>query len=245
MDMNKIYDQPPTLRLYNQAPYLSETHATVLYAQDNIAIFDQTIFYAESGGQIFDIGMIDGFEVVNVQKRLGTFYTVPNPKMTVPSVKIDTRIVHEFNEPVPFKAGDKVTMSINWPRRYRIMKHHTLSHFLFHGITQMAQEAGLDLFLKGCSINEEKGVFSLNNAIDETLMERIQTITRDALAQGGEILMEAEPTTDEVYYWQHKEIIIPCGGTHVNTVEECGQNVVIGKKSQGKGKCKIYIKMAE
>ncbi|GAB7194136.1 hypothetical protein OS31_30480 [Dickeya oryzae] len=44
MDIQSISNLPPTIRLYNQTPYAQEATATVLYSEDNIAIFDKTIF---------------------------------------------------------------------------------------------------------------------------------------------------------------------------------------------------------
>ncbi|EIG0373539.1 hypothetical protein HPX85_004762 [Salmonella enterica] len=92
MNLNKIYEIPPTLRLYNLDAYKREEHAKVLYVENNIAVFDQTIFYAESGGQIYDTGSIDGNRVVSVKKYLGELSKVKRTDINVPSVKINTRI---------------------------------------------------------------------------------------------------------------------------------------------------------
>ncbi|GAB7215709.1 alanyl-tRNA editing protein [Dickeya oryzae] len=113
-------------------------------------------FYAESGGQVSDLGWVGDNVVIDVQKRLGEFHSVKNKNISVPTVKINTRIIHTFANPVNFHVGDIVEMKINWERRYKIMKHHTLSHFLFHAIDNFFKENNFDMFLKGCAIDEEK-----------------------------------------------------------------------------------------
>ncbi|KLU14625.1 MULTISPECIES: alanine--tRNA ligase-related protein [Xenorhabdus] len=245
MNLNEIYKLPPTIRIYNQEPYQKTHDARVLYAEDNIAIFDETIFYAESGGQIYDTGIINGLSVTNVQKILGEYKVVKNEKCSnIPSVKINTRIIHTFNEKVKFSVGEKVAMQIDWERRYKIMKNHTLSHFLFYGITECFREIDQDLFLKGCSINEHKATFSINNSIPDDIFEKIKSKVLSKLKTNGFIKMTPELTSDEVFYWEFDDIIIPCGGTHVNNINEISK-YEIQKKSGGKGKSKISILLIE
>lgn len=241
MNLDAIYQLPPTRRLYNHAPYQQQATATVLYVENDIAVFDQTLFYAESGGQIYDTGQINGQQVIAVKKYLGEFSRVVNQEVEVPSVKVNTRIVHTFSAPVTFRPGDEVTMMIDWQRRYRIMTHHTLAHFLYHAIMTLFKQQGRDLFLKGCAINEEKSSFSLNNKITEQDMAEIEQIVRAAFVRDTAIEMAPEPTNDEVYYWRYQDIVIPCGGTHLKNTREI-DDFTLWRKSEGKQKSKVYIK---
>ncbi|UUE09883.1 alanyl-tRNA editing protein [Dickeya zeae] len=243
MDIQSISNLPPTIRLYNQTPYAQEATATVLYSEDNIAIFDKTIFYAESGGQVSDLGWVGDNVVIDVQKRLGEFHSVKNKNISVPTVKINTRIIHTFANPVNFHVGDIVEMKINWERRYKIMKHHTLSHFLFHAIDNFFKENNFDMFLKGCAIDEEKATFSLNNAISEEQFEQIKRSVECTFDHNIPIYMHPEETTDEIFYWTANDIVIPCGGTHIVSTREIDTEFYIGKKSGGKNKTKLYIKL--
>ncbi|ECG8634005.1 alanyl-tRNA editing protein, partial [Salmonella enterica subsp. salamae] len=220
MNLNKIYEIPSTLKLYNLDAYKREAHAKVLYVENNIAVFDQTIFYAESGGQIYDTGSIDGNRVVSVKKYLGELSKVKRKDINVPSVKINARIVHEFSKPIDFNVGDVVSMSIDWERRYKIMKNHTLAHFLFSAINSFFIRKGIELFIKGCAINEEKGSFSLNNKITSEDLGYIEEQISSIYESGVNITMTPEKNNDEVYYWTYKDVIIPCGGTHVKNTDE-------------------------
>lgn len=243
MDIAKIHTLKPTIKLFNQDPYKNNCSAKVVYVSDDIAIFDQTIFYAESGGQIFDIGYIDGNEVVDVQKKMGTLLSVKNNFIDVPSVRANSKLVHKFKNKVPFKVGDNVNMEIDWDRRYKTMKHHTLSHFLFYAINVEFYNAKIDLFLKGCSINADGSSFSLNNKVSEELFERIKNRTLEYLSKNKEIQFKPDPSTDEVFYWECDDIVIPCGGTHIKSTSEINNTINIRKKSGGKNKSKLYIEM--
>ncbi|RAT66972.1 alanine--tRNA ligase-related protein [Lonsdalea populi] len=178
MNIGAVASLPPTIRLYNQDPYMTETEATVLYTEGNIAVFDKTVFYAESGGQTSDIGCINGNDVIDVQKKLGELFSVRNKKVNVSGVKINTRIIHTFSNDVDFNSGDKVKMKIDWGRRYKIMKHHTLSHFLFHAFNTVLNQYNVDIFLKGCSINEERASYSLTNKITDEQLAEIKNLLR-------------------------------------------------------------------
>lgn len=241
MNLNEIYKVPPTVRLYNVTPYQQQGQARVLYVEDNLALFDKTIFYAESGGQIYDTGFIHDQPVISVKKYLGDYSQVNNPDIYVPAVKVNTRIVHEFNSKVDFRPGDVVNMQIDWQRRYQIMKHHTLAHFLFYAMTELFKKNATDMFLKGCSINEEKGGFSLHNKLSAMDLSAIDHTIRSVFSHHIEIAMVAEKTNNEVYYWIYKDIVIPCGGTHVKNTSELA-DFKIWRKSEGKNKTKIYIK---
>jgi alanyl-tRNA synthetase len=74
-------------------------------------VLNQTLFYPEGGGQLYDTGWLDGIKVKEVQKREGViFHIVENPKK--------------------LRKGKQVRGKIDFPRRMEIMKHHTATHLL-------------------------------------------------------------------------------------------------------------------
>ena len=104
----------PTEALYHTDSYLREMDATVTAADGNRVALDRTVFYAQSGGQPSDQGTLswDGgsARVVSVRRE-------------------GEEIWHELEGPVP-PVGTQVHGTLDWERRYALMKAHTALHVL-------------------------------------------------------------------------------------------------------------------
>lgn len=244
-DRDRVYAQPATQRVYNQEPYLTRLEATLLYLENDLAVFDRTIFYAESGGQVCDVGAIVSAAggtpcpVVDVQHKLGHKLYIKREGVNVPLVAVETRIVHRLAYAPGLQPGDRVIMQIDWPRRYAIMRHHTLAHFLFSAVNRYFS-AGIGI--KGCTIDAQKAVFSLDKKLSEDDFCAIQAHTRDLLAQAHPLAVESAPETDSLFYWRYGETLIPCGGTHVQALSEVSDAAIFfHKKSTGRERSRIAI----
>ncbi len=90
---------------------VEEFDAKVIAVKGKWVILDSTAFYPEGGGQIFDIGELNGVKVPNVQKEKGV-------------------ILHEVANPSAFKAGMSVHGKVNGARRKQISMHHTAIHLI-------------------------------------------------------------------------------------------------------------------
>ncbi|MFA4983164.1 MAG: alanine--tRNA ligase-related protein, partial [Candidatus Micrarchaeia archaeon] len=88
-----------------------EFDATVLSVKGKYVVLDATAFYPEGGGQIYDIGTLEGKKVKNVQKEKGV-------------------ILHEVEDPFSFAAGQKVHGIVDGNRRRQIAHHHTAIHLI-------------------------------------------------------------------------------------------------------------------
>ncbi|VVC01443.1 Alanine--tRNA ligase [uncultured archaeon] len=89
----------------------SEFEAKVLAVKGKYVMLDSTAFYPEGGGQIFDIGELNGVKVTNVQKEKGV-------------------ILHEVEKPGAFSVGAKVHGIVDAARRKQISSHHTAIHLI-------------------------------------------------------------------------------------------------------------------
>ncbi len=104
---------PPTDPLYYQDQYMKQFEAVILKViQKEFVVLDRTCFFPEGGGQPADSGHIKfddkEVEVVDVQK-------------------IGKVIVHELKGSVP-EEGTFVKGTIDWQKRYSLMKNHTATH---------------------------------------------------------------------------------------------------------------------
>ena len=99
--------------LYYSDRYMKDFSAEVLSVSPKgdrwDVVLDKTCFYPEGGGQPGDRGFIGEAEVVDVVKRNG--------------------IVHHVTASNP-GAGENVSCSIDWERRFDYMQQHTGQHIV-------------------------------------------------------------------------------------------------------------------
>jgi len=100
--------------LYQTDSYIREFGATVVAVEGNAVALDQTAFYPGGGGQPHDVGtLVAGdhvWRVIRVRKG-------------------GDDVWHEV-EGEPPAAGTQVRGSLDWERRYSLMRTHTALHIL-------------------------------------------------------------------------------------------------------------------
>lgn len=224
-----------TEEIFRQDSYIKTTTATVTAIDERGIQFDQTIFYATGGGQPGDIGTFEtsGGTVVAITDTFRDRDTADHLHV----VDADN-----LQSVVP---GDKVTMYIDWKRRYRIMRMHSCLHMLCAVVP--AQVTGgsiqdgrgrLDFDLPE-TIDKESVTSDLNRLIAENHPMSMSWITDEELAAKPELVrtMSAPPPTGtgKVRLINFEGVDLqPCGGTHVAATAEIGPVVV--KKIEKKGK---------
>ncbi len=101
-----------TKKLFWDDAYIKEFTATVASSEGNQVVLDQTAFHPKGGGLVGDTGSLEGMKVLDTIKGEGD------------------SIVHVSESPATWTAGSQVHGSIDWERRYRIMRMHTSAHLL-------------------------------------------------------------------------------------------------------------------
>lgn len=102
---------PETKALYYQDYKLSEFKGKVLKVIENKVVLDQTVFYPTSGGQLHDVGTLNGFKVLDVFKQ-------------------GKVIVHILEDGHKIKIEDEVNGKIDYARRLQLTQHHTSTHIV-------------------------------------------------------------------------------------------------------------------
>ncbi len=107
---------PGTEQLYYSDVYQKEFDAEVLkIINGTYVVLDKTCLYPEGGGQPTDQGWLTSgdakFDVIDVQK-------------------IGKVIMHKLKSPATFTEGSTVHGTIDWERRYSLMKAHTVTHLI-------------------------------------------------------------------------------------------------------------------
>ena len=220
-----------TSEIFRDDPYKKECEAKILDFGDNWIILDQTVFYAEGGGQLGDTGLIKvGQQEIQIEN----------------TVKENDLIKHIFNSKFDFEIGDNVTCIIDWDRRYKLMKMHTSLHLLCSLVNakvtggSVGDGKGRLDFNLDFKPNKEDLKDNLNDLIQGNHDITISWISAQELDKNPDLVktMSVLPprTNGSIRMVRIGDNIDyqPCGGTHVKNTSEIG--LVEINKVENKGK---------
>lgn len=237
-----------TEKLFLEDAALASATARVLASGPDGIVLDRTIFYARSGGQPGDTGVLRwaGGETAIADTIKGdgeTILHLPAPEAALPP------------------EGAAVTAAIDWDRRHRLMRMHTALHLL----CSLIQGAGVT----GGSIGLDKSRldFDLPNPpakeqleaelnariaedhpvshfwVDEAVLDAdpglVRTLSVKPPRGAGRVRLVRIGAGDVPVDLQ------PCGGTHVARTGEIGRMLVTKIESKGKQNRRIIIVPAE
>ena len=228
-----------TEQLFIEDSYLTETTATVLEVNDRGGIIlDKTIFYATSGGQPGDKGTMQ-FDGNSIDIAMAIYGPDKQQIIHVPQ-----------SQDVMPKAGDTVTLKIDWQTRHNYMRSHTMMHLMCSIVPfpvtggQVGADGGrLDFNVDDPSkLNKETLSEELNRLIIEDHPVTTRWISDDEMQANPQLVrtMSVKPPMGLgkvrlVSIGDEDAVDLqPCGGTHVKTTGEIGKVVV--SKIQNKGK---------
>ncbi|MCH8827883.1 MAG: alanyl-tRNA editing protein [Chloroflexi bacterium] len=103
-----------TEALYHEDSYMREFQAVVTDVAGQGVVLDRSAFYPGGGGQPSDTGVLRAGDVEYNVTRV---------------VRKDGKAVHELDSDPP-AVGTAVTGTIDWDRRYKLMRTHTALHIL-------------------------------------------------------------------------------------------------------------------
>lgn len=232
--------------LYRGDAYLKQCAATVLAINERGGIvLDRTPFYAMSGGQPGDAGVIDG--PAGICPIATTVYDAD--KVTVVHVPAEGAALPA--------AGSAVTIALDWDKRHRHMRMHTALHLLCSLIKypvtggQIGVEEGrLDFDIEDAgAIDKEAIEAELNRlvAADHPISERWITDEELAANPGLVRTMSVKPPMGS---GRVRLVAIgidgavdlqPCGGTHVRSTGEIGRLALTKIEKKGKQNRRVRI----
>lgn len=212
-----------TRKLFWDDPYRTELDTSVSGVNGTEIRLAETIFYAESGGQESDAGSIGEWPVLRARKDgLGIIYTLAEG--------------HDLN------AGDPVRVSIDWERRYRLMR----LHFAAELVLELVYRALPPVEKIGAHIAADKA--RIDFAWGENLsglLPTIQAQAHDLIAADHAIRSAFSDEAAQRRYWAIEGFArVPCGGTHVRRTGEVGL-IDLKRKNVGKGKERVEITLQQ
>ena len=206
--------------------------------QEGLILLNETPFYAESGGQVGDIGLIKTsdslFEVYDTQKKGDHFLHIG--------------IVKNGS----FKKDDQVDAEINQEHRNRIKSNHSATHLLHAALRNVL---GDHVEQKGSLVEESRLRFDFahNSSIENEDLEAIEDLINEEIAKDSESKTEILPISEAIErgaiaffgdkYGDEVRVldiansfsIELCGGTHVERTGEIGWMKIISESGISAG----------
>jgi misacylated tRNA(Ala) deacylase len=234
-----------TEELFREDAYLKTCDATVTRVQEHGLCFDRTLFYPEGGGQPGDTG----------ECLLGD-----GTRLRITDTRKDAdggEIIHVVEEGARLpEVGDRVSLTIDWQRRYRHMRLHSCMHMLCaivpFGVTGGSiseDRARLDFDMQD-TLNKEELTSRLLELIAGDHPMQTQWITDAELEQQPELVrtMSVQPPRGSgrirLVHFQGVDLQ-PCGGTHVASSAEIGRVRVSKIEKKGKHNRRVIVTFAE
>ena len=202
---------------------------------DTYLAFERTCFYAESGGQVSDTGMIVSN---NFKARVVDVFKGPNGQH-IHKVRLLDGEIH---------VGDECELVLDKEKRVRTQANHSSVHILQYSLQQMVSET---IHQAGSYVDEDRFRFDFSytgKMTDEKLLEvekfanemihsniivSTEVMPLDKAKQLGAMALFSEKYGDMVRVVKIGKSIELCGGTHVSNTSEIGNFALTGCESKG------------
>ena len=216
-----------TEALFREDAYLWEADARVVrLTEDGGIVLDRTVFYATSGGQPGDTGVIvraDGSEVAIAA--------------TVTGATKDEIIHRPAPGAPPLEAGESVALRVDGERRLKLMRMHTACHLLsvvcpypITGASVGEDESRVDFDFPEGGVSKEEATAGMMALVEAGHPVSLRLITDEDLAANPGLVKsknvrppQGTGTIRLVLIGENGSVDSqPCGGTHVANTAEVG-----------------------
>jgi alanyl-tRNA synthetase len=199
--------------------------------QSAVVVLDRTPFYAESGGQVGDQGLIEA---------AGGVFAVGDTL----KVQADVFGHHGRVRTGALQVGDTVAARVDVARRLRTMRNHSATHLMHKALRQVL---GGHVQQKGSLVDADKTRFDfshhspmtaeqirtvealVNAEILDNHATRAQVMAFDDAVAGGAMALFGEKYGDRVRVLDIGSSRELCGGTHVSRTGDIGLFKVVGE----------------
>ncbi|MFL9901453.1 alanine--tRNA ligase [Paraburkholderia fungorum] len=215
-----IFDDAKVIALYVDGAAVKEVN----HGQQAVVVLDHTPFYAESGGQVGDQGVL-----ANASVRFAVTDTL----------KVQTDVVghHGTLEQGTLKVGDVVKAEIDAVRRARTERNHSATHLMHKALREVL---GSHVQQKGSLVDADKTRFDFahNAPMTDEQIRQVEAIVNaevlanapgivkvmpfDEAVKGGAMALFGEKYGDEVRVLDLGFSRELCGGTHVHRTGDIG-----------------------
>ena len=235
---------PDTKALYYSDYKKNKFKAKVLKIIDNKVILNETYFYPTSGGQLHDLGTINGQNVIDIFKQ-------------------GSVIVHVLSQNPEFKAGNEAECEIDLNRRLQLAKHHTSTHIINAAARKVL---GNHINQAGAKKDIDKATIDLTHyqSITDEEIGKIEKEANRIVKQSIKVHSDFLPRTEaEQKYGMniYQGGAVPgkllrivnidgidveaCGGTHLHNTSEAGEIKILKATKISDGIVRLYFTAGE
>lgn len=199
-------------------------------------VLNKTPFYAESGGQVGDTGIL----------------LFGEEKIPVINTKKENDLIIHFTKGLPKDISQVVKATINSPKRAEIKVHHSATHLMHAALRQvlgnhvvqkgsLVQNSGLRFdfshFTKLTSEEIDQIEAIVNEKIRENIPVVIKEMSKEEALAAGAMALFGEKYGDKVrvVMMDPEYSIELCGGTHVGSTGELGYFKITHETAVGAG----------
>ncbi|MCH2180510.1 MAG: alanine--tRNA ligase [Mariniblastus sp.] len=210
-------------------------------SSQQIVVLEETPFYAESGGQVGDGGIIQG----------------PDGEFEVVDTRRNGDLILHFGSmrSGQIKLGDPVEGQVDSGRREAIQRAHSATHLLHYALQQTLGEHAQQ---RGSKVTDDWLRFDFSNMnpvtpeelveieqltnqkVDDAVAVRAETLPLESAKQQGAMMLFGEKYPDPVRMVSigefSKEL---CGGTHLNNSSEIKAFEIVAEESVSSGTRRI------
>jgi alanyl-tRNA synthetase len=198
-------------------------------------VLDKTPFYAESGGQIGDTGLL----------------LSKDSKIRIIDTKKENNLIYHIVDSIPNNINLEFQAEIDVERRKSISRNHSATHLLHAELRNLLGEHVLQ---KGSLVSDSylRFDFSHTSSLSDDLVKKLekninhkifqniplsehQDLTISEADKLGALMIFGEKYGDKVRMIQYGESKELCGGTHVNSTSEIGLIKIISESSVASG----------
>jgi alanyl-tRNA synthetase len=186
-------------------------------------VLQQTPFYAESGGQIGDTGILE----------------FANGIIEIVDTKKENDLIIHFADAILDNVSGELVAKIDQSRRRKIMRHHTVTHLLQAALQQVlgkhiAQKGSLNSsdymrfdFSHFAKVTDEE-IAMVEKIVNQKIRQNISVVTKE-MSKDEAMALGAMALFGEKYGDKVRVVIIDpkfsielCGGTHVGSTGKLG-----------------------
>ena len=228
--------------------------------QSGLALVNQTPFYAESGGQVGDRGLLAGpgltVRVTDTEKKLGDLF-----------------VHHVGVEEGTLRLDTAVALRVDHARRRAIRANHSATHLLHEALRQVLGE---HVAQKGSLVSPDRLRFDISHPkpIAPAEMARVEDIANAVLLQNGAVVTKLMAVDDAIAsgaralfgekYGEEVRVVAMglsgavaadgrpkafsielCGGTHAERTGDIGAITIVSESAVGAGVRRIEALTAD